>query len=346
MSSGLLYIGEFPPPYGGVTIKNSLLVNEVLNGLSPDCLDLYRFKRGLTAAAGGAVKLAGLLRNADRVAVGVGHPARMCWIFKLAKLLRGEAFLGNITVFMMGVSTPDYLESHPRYIADVSKARCIFTESEKLNKKFAELGCANTRYLPNFRRGDGARDPRPVGETVKFVYFAQVRPEKGFDTLCDACLKLNAEGLEGRYAVSVYGSVLDEYRDEFSASLKAVSNMVYKGAFDAAGNDIYAELNQYDASVSSSSWREGMSGTNIECKFAGVANIVSSAGFNPECVEDGVDGLLVKPRDVDSLTAAMRKCVADHEMLGDMKQASYKSRVRYDVDTWKTEVLEVVTFQS
>lgn len=341
MSSRLAYIGEFPPPYGGVTIKNSLLVDEVLCGLEPECLDLYCFKRGLSAAAGGAARLVDLLGRADRVAVGVGHPARMCWVLGLVRLLRGEAFLGNVTVFMMGISTPDYLKSHPRNIADASKARCIFTESERLNCRLTDLGCANARYLPNFRNGDRARAPQAVGDAVKFVFFAQVRPEKGFDTLCDACLKLNAEGFGGHYSVAVYGTVLAGYEEEFSARLEGVPNMVYKGAFDSSKGDVYAELNQYDAS-SSSSWREGMSGSNIECKFAGVANIVSDAGFNPECVEDGVDGLLVKPRDVDSLADAMRKCIVDHDFLQKLKEGSYASRTKYDVETWKQEVLDVV----
>ena len=84
-----------------------------------------------------------------------------------------------------------------------------------------------------------------------------------------------------------------------------------------------------------------MSGSNIECKFAGVANIVSDAGFNPECVHDGVDGLLVKPRDVESLANAMRNVIEDHELLERLKQGSWEDRVDYDVDTWKQEVLDV-----
>ena len=188
-----------------------------------------------------------------------------------------------------------------------------------------------------------ARAPQAVGDIIKFVFFAQVRPEKGFDTLCAACLKLNAEGFEDHYSVAVYGTVLAGYEEEFSVQLDSVTNMVYKGAFDASKDDVYAELNQYDVSTSSSSWNEGMSGSNIECKFAGVANIVSNAGFNPECVEDGVDGLLVEPRDVDSLADAMRKCIIDHDFLRGLKEGSYASRIKYDVNTWKREVLDVVS---
>lgn len=81
-----------------------------------------------------------------------------------------------------------------------------------------------------------------------------------------------------------------------------------------------------------------MSGSNIECKFAGVANIVSSAGFNPECVRDGAEGILVEPRDVDSLAAAMRGVIEDRELLEHLKRGSWESRVEYDVATWRDEV--------
>ena len=340
MRDKILYIGEFPPPYGGVTVKNELLVNEVFGGHDIELFDLYTFKRNRFGAPLAAFKLLCAIRRADKVCVGVGHPFRTCMVFRMAKVLRGKGFLGNITVFMMGMGTPGYLRAHPGYIADVSKGCCIFAESETLVHELEELGCT-ARYLPNFRKGDRACEPRPVGDRVHFVYFAQVRAEKGFDTLAEAVRTLNAAGLQDKFDVAVYGNVIESYRKQFERLLAATPNMEYKGIFDASSGDVCAELNQYDSS-SSSSWREGMSGTNIECKFAGVANIVSDAGFNPECVHDGKDGLLVKPRSVESLVEAMRSVIADHGLLERLKRNSYEDRINYDVVTWKLEVLNVV----
>ena len=175
-----------------------------------------------------------------------------------------------------------------------------------------------------------------------FVFFAQVRPEKGIDTLAKAALVLNSEGLGGRFDIDVYGRVVDDYEAEFYRLVNCVPNMAYKGVIDSTSFNIYAVLNQYDVAVSSSSWQEGMSGSNVECKFAGIANIVSDAGFNSECVHDGADGLLVKPRDVESLTKAMRSVIECRELLERLKRGSWKSRVGYDVATWKQEVLDVV----
>ena len=38
----------------------------------------------------------------------------------------------------------------------------------------------------------------------------------------------------------------------------------------------------------------------------------------------------------------MRKCILDHDFLQRLKEGSFASRAKYDVDTWKQEVLDVV----
>jgi glycosyltransferase involved in cell wall biosynthesis len=342
LSKHILFIGEFPPPYGGVTVKDSLIVEEILSGnFELELFNLYRFKFEKVKLPLLFIQMVGAIKRADKICIGVGHPFRTCVIFRIAQMLHGKEYLKNITDFMMGISTPKYLQKHPRYIPLLASGAVIYAESDTLVKELNELGCMNAKYLPNFRKGDQACEPRPVGEKVRFVYFAQVRHEKGFDTLVQAALKLNKEGLEDKFDVTVYGSIIDGYQEEFEQLLNQVPNMQYKGTFDVVNNNVYAELNQYDSS-SSSSWREGMSGTNIECKFAGIANIVSNAGFNPECVKDGVEGILVEPRSVDSLAGAMRSVIEDHELLMHLKQGSYDSRVEYDVATWKEEVLDVI----
>lgn len=338
----LLFVGEFPPPYGGVTVKDSILVNDIFNESDLHVFDLYCFKRERAIFFINAIKLISEIKRADRVAIGVGHPARTCWLFRIAKLIRGKTFLRNITVFMMGTGTPCYLRSHPCYISDLSVGRCIFTESETLNNELLALGCANGRYLPNFRSSVNECEPRDVGKVVRFVYFAQVRPEKGIEVLLDAVKILNNSSLKGEFSLAIYGSIVNGYEDQFRSLLYGLPNVEYKGEFDASQQNVYLELNQYDISVSSSSWNEGMSGSNIESKFAGIASIVSDVGFNAECVKNGVSGLLVKPGDVDSLVSAMAQVIANHPLLFRLKLGSFDSRIEYDAATWKQEVLSTV----
>lgn len=342
MSNKLLFIGEFPPPYGGVTVKDTLLCDEFFASCNATVFDLYDFKRRPAMLPSLGISLVRAICGADRIALGIGSHSRLSAMLGIIAKMRGCVFLGNVTVFMMGRELAEYLRECPKQVWKYAAVRCIFTESCSLIADFEAVGCRNARYLPNFRRGDEACAPLPVGEVVHFVYFAQVRPEKGIGTVAEAAKALNAAGLASKFDVAVYGTVVEGFRDDFERLLNGVPNVIYKGAFDATKGDVYVELNQYDSSVSSSSWREGMSGSNIECKFAGIANIVSDAGFNSECVRDGMDGLLVKPRVVESLTNAMRSVIEDHELLERLKRGSWESRVVYDSATWKQEVLDVV----
>lgn len=341
-SRKVVFIGEFPPPYGGVTIKDSLLRDEFFNGDDFETFDLYAFKRAPLRFPLHCVSLLGSILGADRIALGIGSNSRLDYLLRIISMVKGRSFLENVTIFMMGRELPGYLAANRGRLGDFSTVHCIYVESNSLVTEFAGLGCPNARYLPNFRNGDGACEPKPVGDTVHFVFFAQVRPEKGIDTLADAALALNAEGYADTFDIDVFGRVIDDYKSEFENLVERVPNMAYKGLVDAASVNIYAILNQYDAAVSSSSWQEGMSGSNIECKFAGIANIVSDAGFNSECVHDGVDGILVEPRDVSSLVTAMRSVIDNPGLLAALKMESYRDRAEYDLGTWKKEVLDVV----
>ena len=342
MNNKVAFIGEFPPPYGGVTVKDLLLRDEFFIGNDFEVFDLYAFKRTPFRFPLLCISLLRSILGSNRIALGIGSNFRLDVMLRIIAALKGSAFLENVTIFMMGRELPEYLVANQGRFGDFSAVRCIYVESNSLVTEFAGLGCPNARYLPNFRNGDGACEPRPVGDAVHFVFFAQVRPEKGIDTLVDAALALNAEGYADTFDIDVFGRVIDGYKSEFEHLVERVPNMAYKGLVDAASVNIYAILNQYDAAVSSSTWQEGMSGSNIECKFAGIANIVSDAGFNSECVHDGVDGILVEPRDVSSLVAAMRSVIEDHELLGVLKEESYKSRGEYEAGAWKQEVIETV----
>jgi glycosyltransferase involved in cell wall biosynthesis len=56
---------------------------------------------------------------------------------------------------------------------------------------------------------------------------------------------------------------------------------------------------------------EGLSHTLLEVQALGTPIVASRVCGNPEVVEDGVNGLLVDPRDARALAAAMRRLLDD-----------------------------------
>lgn len=62
------------------------------------------------------------------------------------------------------------------------------------------------------------------------------------------------------------------------------------------------------------SFYEGLANACLEASAAGLPQVVSAVGGLPEIVEDGVTGAVVPPGDVDAITLALRRYLADEEL--------------------------------
>lgn len=83
---------------------------------------------------------------------------------------------------------------------------------------------------------------------------------------------------------------------------------------------------------------EGLSHTLLEVLTLGTPIIASRVCGNPEVVEDGVNGLLVDPRNTRELTLAIQKFLADEGLCRRMVAAGLDRRPRFDRATTFAEV--------
>jgi len=86
-----------------------------------------------------------------------------------------------------------------------------------------------------------------------------------------------------------------------------------------------------DASVLASSW-ENFPHTVVESLAVGTPVIATSVGGVPEVVEDGVNGLLVPPGDVEALAEAIRRFAAEPELRSRLREAAAPSVARFAPD--------------
>jgi glycosyltransferase involved in cell wall biosynthesis len=85
--------------------------------------------------------------------------------------------------------------------------------------------------------------------------------------------------------------------------------------------DIAAWLPHFDLFVLPSDW-EGVSKALLEAMACGLPVIASAVGGTPEVVVNGTSGLLVPPRDVQALAAAIDLLLADSQQRAAMGQAA------------------------
>jgi glycosyltransferase involved in cell wall biosynthesis len=86
-----------------------------------------------------------------------------------------------------------------------------------------------------------------------------------------------------------------------------------------------------DGSLLSSSW-ENFPHALVEALAVGTPVIATRVGGVPEVVDDGVNGLLVEPGDVEGLAAAIRRFFADAELRERLRAGSVPSVTRYAPD--------------
>jgi glycosyltransferase involved in cell wall biosynthesis len=144
---------------------------------------------------------------------------------------------------------------------------------------------------------------RPASETEvpfnRLLFFGTVRPYKGLDVLLQALVSLPQVKLV--VAGDIWSGV-SGLRDQIAA-LGLLDRVMLRPSY-VAGSEIAGLFRDVDALVLP--YRAGTASQNVLLAHAmGVPVIATRAGTLGSQVNDGVDGILAEPDDVDDLTAAL-----------------------------------------
>jgi glycosyltransferase involved in cell wall biosynthesis len=156
------------------------------------------------------------------------------------------------------------------------------------------------------------RPPRPADGVTRFVFVGRLVHDKGIEELLDAFERLeNAELV----LMGIFEQQLDPLREEY---LRKAQNL--NVGFQS---DIRPWLASADVLVLPSH-REGFPNAPLQAGAMGLPVIATDICGCNEIVIDGVTGLLVPPRDVESLRAAMKRLADDPTLRREMGRAARK----------------------
>lgn len=183
------------------------------------------------------------------------------------------------------------LARHARRVARaiVRRMRVVLAVSNPLAESARELGAADVRVVPN-----GVELPAEVGEETQppeILFAGRLAPEKGVLELVEA-----ARG--HRLVVAGDGPLRDRVPQ----------------ALGWLPPERLAELYARAAVVACPSHREGFGVACAEAMAHGRAVVASDIGGLRDLVVDGETGVLVQPRDVTALRAALERLLADREL--------------------------------
>lgn len=173
---------------------------------------------------------------------------------------------------------------------------------------------------------------------MRFVMATRLIAEKGIREYAACARKLRREYPNVEFLLA--GSI-DRNPTSISANeLKQWSSekiIEYVGSLE----DIRPLLHRSSVLVLPSYYREGLPRSLIEAMACGLPVITTDWPGCRDCVEDGVNGLLVRPKDVRSLECAMRRFLEHPELVKAMGENARELAVReYSVDKVNARMME------
>lgn len=181
----------------------------------------------------------------------------------------------------------------------------------------------------------GARRMRTGAPRLLFVGWLD--REKGVAELLEACAGLAAHPFE---LVFVGEGNMSAPAHEFVARHGLEGRVHFRGWL--RGEALDREYAEADIFVLPS-WSEGLPNAMIEAMAAGLAVVVSAVGNVPSAIDDGVNGVMVPPRDVPALRDALASLLADPARGAQLGAAAHISaRERFGVEAAVDRIIAAV----
>lgn len=321
---------ELPPPFGGVTVKNQLILDTVVRSSDAvQVVDFCEIKRNPLKAISVFSKMVSAFMRKDAIVYGFGSHSRLEQALTLQKSIGGKKSLDKTVNVIMGGRFQDYVGADSKLKSLLSSIKLNLVETKGMQKAFKTLGLQNTEVFPNARLADRSRTPVTHNSELKCVFFSKICVDKGVDYIIS-----EFEDVEG-VTVDFYGHVDAGIKDRFESFIITHSYANYQGIFDAAKDDVYAELSKYDILLLPTKWKgEGVPGILVEAKMAGITAVVSKVNYNTEIVLNGVEGIVLDDLERGSLRKAVEFLAVDRDRLMTLKEGAYGSRSRYAMESY------------
>lgn len=217
-------------------------------------------------------------------------------------------------------------------LATGANERVVFQNPDDL-ADFLAAGCLSDPEKAGIVNGSGVDlehyAPAPLPSEPVFLLVARMLGAKGVREFVRAAVRLRADHPEWRFQLLGF---LDDGPDGIPADEIA--------AFEASGveflgqhRDIRPIMARASVFVLPSFYREGTPRSTLEAMAMGRPVVTTDAPGCRETVVDGVNGILIAPKDVAQLTAAMEALGADRALREKMGAESLRiAREKYAVE--------------
>lgn len=317
----LRYVGSFPPPYGGVTIKNELLhrrLSKKFNIAKPKSNSKFS----------SLIWFLGSIFTHKKMIVGVSSVKGKSLLVTKILYYFNRKRMKNSLYFMMGGLESSRICKSKKEIQMYSQYKRVFVETSSMKQELEKCGMTNIEYYPNCRENVDHIIKHPHNG-FKCVFLSFISPDKGVNDILDVAKQT------ANIIFDLYGEIEDSYREDFISMVSAIPNVRYCGVFKSSKNyTIYQKLSEYDVLLLPSHWKnEGVPGVLIESKIAGIPAIVTEIANKSSIINDRVDGIVI-----DSSTSQLKKAIdelaKDRLLLNKLSNGARISSRAFSIDNY------------
>lgn len=333
------YIGRFPPPYGGVTIKNKILYDNLLKHIDIQIIELSLVKGKNFREI--VILLFSLLNPNNILIIGSASTSRKFFSWFLYYFNRKA--LNRSLLIVMGGSSSRIIANDSQYSKWVGEFKQVYVETNGMKGDLTAKGLKNVTVFPNCREKpkENIEVLNKNYKKIRCLYFSLISKDKGADLVIEASKYLNKRGIE--FTIDFYGHIEDKYKTQFEKEIEELKDINYCGIFRADQESVYTKMQEYDILLFPTKCKtEGVPGVLVESKFAALPSIVSNLSYNSEIVEDGKTGLVLQKNTSKELANAIEKVYLNRDWLLTMKRNTKISSDLYLIDNYVEGIVKVL----
>ena len=230
------------------------------------------------------------------------------------------------------------------YRSALAKACCTFVFNADDRDDMISLGIVESGQRVIQVPGSGVSLDRfparaSVVEPIRFLMIGRLMRNKGIMEFLEASRMVRQTYPTCQF--QIVGRCEDENPAGISRAQSEMLAAEYDVEFVPGTNDVRPYLAASSVFVLPSYYREGLPRTILEALATARPVITTNLPGCRDAVEDGVNGILVAPRDATGLAAAMEGFANDPTLIEDMGAASLQlARQTYDVELVNRQLLE------
>lgn len=342
----LYYIGGFPPPYGGVTIKNRNLFTAIGRYGDIQKIDLNSLKRKNIIECLHFVKA--LIGRNNHYVIGVTGKKNKKRLCRLLYYVNKKALKKSV-YFLMGGTSADDIAADKQFQKYVSHFRCIYAETQSMCETLRKVGLPNVAYYPNCRfkpksslvKESCSENKNSKSDEFKLnaVFFSRVCLGKGIDIIVETARKTPD------VAYHIYGEIEDHSDTIINEAVSNLKNFFYHGVFSGQEEEVISLLASYDVVLLPTRYKcEGVPGVLVESKIAGIPAIVSNVSHNSEIIQDGINGIVLQENNSKMLESAIVE-LFNSAYLKRLSSNAFISANDYYVESYLDSILKMLAIK-